>query len=161
MKVLAAQTLMRSMHVTLYSERASSNDWARVLAPFALFHGVSRRRLRKLVCRATFVERASGEIIVARDDPADSLYVILSGTVTARSASTTRGLKIGDHFGDAGIVDGSLVGATVVSTSALHAMRVPLRTYLSLTQRRPAISVARLGNLAARVRRLEPRTADC
>ncbi len=34
MNVLAAQALARYLNVTVYSEGASSNDWARVLAPY-------------------------------------------------------------------------------------------------------------------------------
>jgi len=157
MNVLAAQALARYLNVTVYSEGASSNDWVRVLAPFSLFRGIRRRRLRKLVRHATFVEFAPGETIVARDDPPDSLYVILGGTAKVRSQSAARSLHIGDYFRDAGFYDRGPRAATVVATGELHVMRLPLRAYVRLAQHGPAISFATLRNLGARVRRPEPR----
>ena len=161
MNPLAAQTLTRYLYVTLYSDRASSNDWARVLAPFPLFRTFSRRRLRQLVRQATFVKFASGETIVARDDPADSLYVILGGTATVRGQSAAPVLDIGDYFGGAGFFDGGVGAARVVATGELHLMRLSLRTYVRFAQHGPAIWFAMLRNLSARVRRLEPRAARC
>ena len=159
MNVLAAQTMMPYLNVTLYSERASSNDWAQVLATFSLFRKISRRRLRKLVRHATLIEFARGETVVARDDPADLLYIVLGGIATARGGSTVRALQIGDYFGDAGLVGGGSGESTVVATGGLHVMRLPLRTYLRFAQHRPAISFAMLRNLGGRLRRLEPRAA--
>jgi hypothetical protein len=65
-------------------ERASSDEWAQVLATFSLFSGIRRRRLRKLIRHATFAEFAPGDDVVVRDAPTDSLYLILGGTAKAR-----------------------------------------------------------------------------
>jgi hypothetical protein len=43
-----------------YWDRPRPGDWAKVLATFPLFSGVSRRHLRKLVEKARFVEFANG-----------------------------------------------------------------------------------------------------
>ena len=161
MNVLAAQTLTLYLHVTLYSDRASSNDWARVLAPFPLFRGISRRRLRRLVQHATFVEFPPGETVTQRDDRADSLYVILGGTATARRGPATRALHVGDYLGEAGFFVRGAGAARVVAHDELHVMRLPLRTYVRLAQHSPAISFAMLRNLGAHVRRLKPRAARC
>jgi CRP-like cAMP-binding protein len=158
MNALEAQTLMLYPGLT-YWDHATSNDWARVLATFPLFFGVSKRRLRKLVRQAKFVEFAPGDTIVTRDSPADALYVILGGTAKARGEFETRTLKIGEYFGDVGLLDGGPGLATVVATGDLHVMRVPRGSFVGHAQRGPAISFAMLRNLASRLRRLETQAA--
>lgn len=159
MNPLLALTLMRYLDFALYWERASSSDWARVLATFSLFHGFSRRRLRKLAQQASFLEFAPGEIV---DAIAGSLYVILGGTATARGGkAAARALHVGDYFGEANFFDGGTGPATVVARDELHVMRLPLRTYVRLTRHAPAISFARLRRLRAWFRPLETETARC
>ena len=87
MDALEAQMMMRSRQLTRYWDRASSGDWARVLATFSLFSGIGKRRLRKLARHATLTELAPGHTIVAGDVSDDSLYVILGGRAKARGDS--------------------------------------------------------------------------
>jgi CRP-like cAMP-binding protein len=160
MKELEMQLLLRCWD-RMYSERTSRNDWARVLATFSLFRGISRRRLRKLVRHATFVEHAPGNVIIHRDVPSDSLYVIVGGTAMARRGAAARSLHVGDYFGEAGLLNGGPGAATVVATEELHVMRLPWRSYVRIAQHAPTISFARLRNVGARLRRLETKTAGC
>lgn len=160
MNALEMQVLLRSWD-QLYWARASSNDWARVLATFPLFRGIGRRRLRKLVRNARFVEHAAGDAIIQRDVPSDSLYVIVGGSATARGRSATRSLHIGDYFGEAGLLNGGPGAATVVATEELHVMRLPRRSYVRIARRGPTTSFAMLRNVGARLRRLETETAGC
>jgi CRP-like cAMP-binding protein len=128
MNALEAEMLMGYPELT-YRDHATSNDWARVLATFPLFFGVSKRRLRKLVRQAKFVEFAPGDTIVTRHSPADALYVILGGTAKARGEFETRMLNIGEYFGDVGLLGGPGL-ATVVATGELHVMRVPRGSFV-------------------------------
>jgi CRP/FNR family cyclic AMP-dependent transcriptional regulator len=157
---LEAQTLMRYREL-MSGDHATSNDWARVLATFSLFSGVSKRRLRKLVRQAKFVEFAPGDTIVTRDSPADDLYVILGGTAKARREFEARTLNIGEYFGDVGLLDGGPGAATVVATGELHVMRVPRGSFVRHAQHVPAISFAKLRNLGSRFRRLDTQAARC
>jgi signal-transduction protein with cAMP-binding, CBS, and nucleotidyltransferase domain len=161
MDSLVALTLMRYLDFALYWERVSSSDWARVLATFSLFRRFGRRRLRKLVRHATFLEFAPGETVNAPDSLADSLYVILGGTARARGQSATRVLHVGDYFGEAGFFAGGERATTIVARDALHVMRLPLRTYVRFARHVPASSFARLRNRETRFRPLEIETARC
>jgi len=143
-----------------YWDQPSSGDWANVLARFSLFSGISKRRLRKLVRDSTFAEFGRGDIVVATDDAADSLYVILSGTAKALGKAAARTLGAGDYFGELGLLDGAPRSATVVATRELHVMRLPRRSFLELAQDDPAISFTMLRNLGAQFQRLETQTAQ-
>jgi CRP-like cAMP-binding protein len=153
MTTFEAHTLMR------YWDQPSNTDWAKVLAEFPLFSEVGRRRLRKLVSQATFAEFARGETVISPDAPADSLYVILSGTAKARAKPGARTLRTGDYFGELALLDGGPRSATVFATDELHVMRLPRRAFLHLAEHDPAMSLTMLRDLGARFRRLEPQAA--
>jgi CRP/FNR family cyclic AMP-dependent transcriptional regulator len=158
MNALETQILMLYPGLTS-RDHATSNDWARVLATFPLFLGVSERRLRKLARKAKFVEFAPGDTIVTRDSPADALYVILGGTAKARGKFEARTLNIGEYFGDVGLLDGGPSRATVVAMGELHVMRVPRESFVRHAQHAPAITFAKLRNLGSRFRRLDTQAA--
>jgi len=120
-----AQVVMRSW------DRPGTGDWANVLATFPFFSGVGKRRLRKLLRRATFAEFAAGETIPARGGSTDSLYVILGGAAKTLHPGG-RALGIGDYFGGPGPVEGTPPPTTVVATQELHLMRVPLQSFPDL-----------------------------
>ena len=144
MNGLEMQAWMPSRALMRYRDHPSTSDWAHVLATFPLFSRISRRRLRKLVRHATFAEFAPGDTVVARDAPADSLYVILSGTATARGKPAARTLRTGDYFGELGLIDGFPRSATVIATQELHVMRLRQQSFLRLAQDDPAISLTML-----------------
>jgi signal-transduction protein with cAMP-binding, CBS, and nucleotidyltransferase domain len=153
------QTVLRYLELLRYPDHVTSGDWARVLATFSLFSGVSRRRLRKLVRHAVVTEFAPGDTVVARDVPAHSLYVILGGTATTVDESVVRTLHIGDYFGEVGLLDCGPAAATVVARDHLHLMTVPRRHFLRLARRAPAIPLTMLRDLGARFRRLQAQAA--
>jgi CRP-like cAMP-binding protein len=142
-----------------YWDRPSARDWARVLATFSLFSGISKRRLRKLVRNAKLAEFAPGDTVVERDSPGDSLYVILSGTAKARGKPAARTLRTGDYFGELAVLDGVPRSATVIATNELHVMKLRRESFLQLAKRNPAISLTMLGNLTAQFRQLETQAA--
>jgi CRP-like cAMP-binding protein len=136
-------------------ERATPSDWARILATFPLFAGVPKRRLRELARQATFKEYSPGETVIQRDGRGDSLFVILSGSAKARGRPAARTLRMGDYFGELGVLAGVPRSATVVATGELHVMRIPHEVFLRLAERDPGISLRMLGRLGSQIRRLE------
>ena len=112
-------------------DRPSTADWARVLETFPLFSGISKRRLRKLVRKATFAEFAAGETINAGGSDSDSLYLILGGAATARDPGA-RALSVGDYFGEAALNEGTPRSTTVVATQELYVMRLQRQSVLGL-----------------------------
>jgi CRP/FNR family transcriptional regulator, cyclic AMP receptor protein len=159
MNGLEALAWMPSQPLLRYWDHASTSDWAEVLAPFSLFSGMSRRRVRKLVRHATFSEFAPGETVIASDGPANSLYVILGGTAKTRARPEARMLRIGDYFGEVGLIGGSPRSGTVVATEELHVMRLPGDVFLRLAQDDVGVSLTMLRNLAAQFRTPETQAA--
>lgn len=112
-------------------DRPSTADWAKVLETFPLFSGISKRRLRKLVRKATFAEFAAGDAINVDESDSDSLYLILGGAATARDAGA-RALTVGDYFGEAALNGRTSRSTTVVATKELHVMRLQRQSVLGL-----------------------------
>jgi CRP/FNR family cyclic AMP-dependent transcriptional regulator len=115
--------------------------------------------MRKLVRHATFAEFAPGDTVVSSDAPADSLYVILGGMAKTRAGPEGRTLRIGDYFGEVGLIGGSPRSATVVATEELHVTRLPGDVFLRLAQNDLGVSLTMLRNLAAQFRMLETQAA--
>ena len=70
--------------------RATEDDWAKVLSEVSLFSDVGTRQRRKLARQAQFAEFAPRETVMVKGDDADAFYVILSGTAEVRSGATSR-----------------------------------------------------------------------
>jgi CRP-like cAMP-binding protein len=137
----------------------SDADWADVLADFPLFTDVAKRRLRKLAARATFAEYGRGDTVITKGAPGDSLYVILGGSARARGKASARTLRVGDYFGELGVLDGVPRSATVDAIDELHVMKVPRQTFLELAQHEPAVSFRMVSTLGGQIRRLETQAA--
>lgn len=146
------------MHIN-YWDRPNDNDWAKLLATFPLFEGVSRRRLRKLVRNAAFAEFAAGDTVVFKGDESDFLYVILGGKATAVRNAQGRELGIGDYFGELALITGAPRSARVVATRELFVMKLPARAVRQLAREHPEITLAMLRNLSTQLLRLEAQAA--
>jgi CRP/FNR family cyclic AMP-dependent transcriptional regulator len=140
-------------------DTASPADWARVLATFPLFAGVSRRRLRNVVRHATVAEHSRGDIVIQRGESGDWLYVILSGSASTRGRKAARTLGTGDYFGELALLGAVPRTATVVATSELHVMRFPRKSVLGLLKAAPDISLKMLNVLGSQFRQLESQAA--
>jgi CRP-like cAMP-binding protein len=142
-----------------YQDRPTTRDWAKILAAFPLFAGMSKRRLRQLAEQATFAEFTAGDHVVATGDNADSLYVILGGSAKVLGKPAARPLRAGDYFGELALIDGASRSATVVAGRELHVMRLPRQSVVWLTQKHPAITLTMFRNLSTQLRRLETQAA--
>ena len=144
-----AAMLERSWH------RPTARDWAEVLARLPLFGRVTKRHLRKIADLAEFAEFAARDMVIRAGEPANAFYVILSGR--AKVLGKPRNLRVGDYFGEMGLIDGEPRSATVTAASDLQTMKLARRPFLKLLEQEPKIAIAMLTELSARVRRLEKR----
>ena len=135
--------------------RATEDDWAKVLSEVSLFSDVGTRQRRKLARQAQFAEFAPRETVMVKGDDADAFYVILSGTAEVRSGATSRTLATGEYFGELALLDGQPRSATIVATDDLHVMKLPRKAFMELVGEHPGIAHAMLMELGARFRRLE------
>jgi CRP-like cAMP-binding protein len=83
---------------------------------------------------------------VARGDPADALFVVLSGSAEASGADDVRSLERGDYFGELGYLGDSRRSVTVVATAALRVMEVSWDAFVRLARHDPTVSLAMVRN---------------
>jgi CRP/FNR family transcriptional regulator, cyclic AMP receptor protein len=138
---------------------SSAGGWARVLATFPLFAGLSRRQLRRLARQATFAEFAPGDIVMSNPESTDWLNVILSGSAKVLGKPAARRLRTGDYFGELGLLENAPRSATVVAVQELHVMRLPRHSVLRLARNHPAVALTMLRDLSTQFRRREAQTA--
>jgi CRP-like cAMP-binding protein len=136
-------------------DQPTPGDWANVLATFPLFAGVSKRRLRNLACKATLAGFSPGEPINLTGDPAEVLYIILSGQAKTMSGGSGRVLRACDYFGELAPIPGRPPSKAVVAVSYVYAMTLPSRSVLQLARRHPAITLTMLSDLTTQLRQLE------
>jgi CRP-like cAMP-binding protein len=160
MNPIHAQMLLRETRLT-YRDGTSSDDWARVLETFALFAGISRRRVRRLARSASISSFSAGEIVFAHDDPNDSLYVILGGTAKSHGRCEASSLGIGDAFGLDVSLSGISASGLVVAAEELHLMRLPRRALRLHAHKGAAPNFAGLRAARARFRELRAQTGAC
>jgi CRP-like cAMP-binding protein len=123
-----------------------TTESADLLATFPLFAGAGRRALHTLVEHACFAEFDAGETVVARGDPADALFVVLSGSAEASGVDDVRSLERGDYFGELGYLGDSRRSVTVVATAALRVMEVSWDAFVRLARHDPTVSLAMVRN---------------
>jgi CRP-like cAMP-binding protein len=150
---------MPPLGLTQTWERTGAAEWADVLAGFPLFSGIAKRRLRALVRNATFAEYGAGDVVVQKNEPGDSLFVILGGSARVRGKPAARRLRTGDYFGELGLLHGAPRSATVVAAGELHVMKLPRDAFLRIARREPEIVLELLDTLGTQIRRLEARAA--
>jgi CRP-like cAMP-binding protein len=143
------------MRIRTNWDEASDRDWARVLAQFPLFSQMRKRRVRRLAHRAQFAVFGRGDIVVSRGERPDAFFIILSGEAEARFKPAARKLRVGDYFGEIGLLDNRDRSATVVATTELHVMRLSSEAFLELAEEEPRVALTMLRELGARMRRLE------
>jgi CRP/FNR family cyclic AMP-dependent transcriptional regulator len=136
-------------------EQPTAKDWAEVLAGLPLFSRCRRRQLRKLAGLAQFREFAPGSMVIQAGEPSNAFYLILSGQARVLGKPRARLLRIGDYFGEMGLIDGEPRSASIVAGDELQVMRLPRRPFLRLVEHEPGIAMAMLGELSRRVRGLE------
>jgi len=137
------------------SGRPIPADWVAVLSTFPLFTGVTKRRLRKLVRRATHRVFAAGDTIISGVEYGSHLYVILDGSVEASSRHAARRLRAGDYFGELSWIDGRPRLTTVVALTDVELVELPSRSVLKLARDHPAFTLRIFKDLTPRFHRLQ------
>lgn len=141
-------------------DKPTVRDWVEVLERLPLFADVSKRHLRNIAKLAQVREFDAGDVVVQTGEPADGFYLVLGGRAKVVGRPRSRTLQTGDYFGEMALLDGGPRTATVTAAGELQTMRLPRKPFLRLLQQEPSISVALLGELAGRLRRLEKATAN-
>lgn len=131
---------------------------ARALAAVPLFADLSDEQLAHV---AGCLRRASfepGAVVVRRDGPGKSLYILVSGKVKVAypgddGETIIAMLSAGDFFGELSVLDGEGRSADVVALEKTEALVLSADDVHACLRSYPAISVALLKGLAGRLRR--------
>jgi CRP/FNR family cyclic AMP-dependent transcriptional regulator len=110
------------------------------------FSRCSKRQLRKLAGLAQFKEFAAGSLVIQAGDPSNAFYLILGGQARVLGKPRARLLRIGDYFGEMGLIDGEPRSASIAAGNELHVMLLPRLPFLRLLEQEPGIAVAMLGD---------------
>ncbi len=100
------------------SESASADNVdiaASLLSNFSIFRSLDEYNLRDIISLLKLKKYAKGTIILEKGDPAQNLFIILSGAVDVLDENGARlsTLKKGEVFGEMSLISGDAVGATI------------------------------------------------
>jgi CRP/FNR family transcriptional regulator, cyclic AMP receptor protein len=140
----------------------SARLWADVLGKVPLFAGVAPRHVRKIASLGSVARFDAEAPIVTSGDPGDAFYVILSGRAKVQRGRgrATAELGPGDYFGEMALVDGARRSATIVAEAETTCLMLTRKRFAKVLQSEPAVALALLRTLAARIRALEVSPAD-
>ncbi|MCV2893412.1 cation:proton antiporter [Lentibacter sp. XHP0401] len=109
---------------------------------FPLFVGIEDPALKQLGRSLKTVYVNSGELIIGKDDPAESVYFIASGAVELESAGQTWRRGGGEMFGQIAILSKKAVRTQVRAIAPSTLLVLDAERFRRLLARRPAIQKA-------------------
>ena len=115
---------------------------AELLALHPLLQGLDRDQLGRLAREGELETWSPGEEVVRQGTLGDSLYLILSGSVsvyTGESARAIAQLVAGDFFGEMSLVEPAVRSATVRANDRLEVFRLPHVATTRLFAQDPAL----------------------
>jgi CRP-like cAMP-binding protein len=134
-------------------EQPSERDWAEVLGALPLFSQLGKRQVRRIAKSARVVDYSPNDDIVRAGERGDSFYLLLEGRATVVGRS--RALHPGDFFGEMALIDGGPRSATIIAKTAVRAMKLPRRSFITALEQDVRIGLAIMAVLAGRIRQLE------
>ena len=131
-----------------------------------IFQGLSEEELERISHLARAKVCAARQTIVEKGEPAEELFVLLSGRakVISRGAGGSHAainvMGAGEVFGEVGILDGQPRSATVTTLEPCEMAVVDKRAFNDLLASSPSIAGKLLAVLARRIRELTIRIED-
>lgn len=111
------------------------------LAQYAIFEHCSRKDLAALADKAQIFTAPTQTAIIHESEPADSVYVILSGTADVYTGQAKiASVGPGDVIGEMGMYTGGQRRATVTTTSHLDGLRVDYEHLRAVLDKHPALA---------------------
>lgn len=149
-----------SLCKTVYSLGAAVSDWP-ILSPLT---PDERRRLLALARRRRF---AKGEVVVHRDDPAETLHLVRSGCLAVRvltavgDVATLTLVGPGETVGEIGLIRRErLRTATIQAVAPTETHAIDSRAFARLRREHPAVDAVLVELLADRIADLTDRLLD-
>ena len=136
--------------------------WADLLGEVPLFAGVPTRHVRKIASLGSVARFDAKAPIVNAGDRGEAFYVILTGRAKVRRGRGRAAAELGPgaYFGEMALVDGAPRSATIVAETETVCLMLARKPFTKILKNEPALALALLRTLAARVRELEASPAD-
>lgn len=137
-----------------------------MLAGCRLFADLPESDLRRLAVAATPRHYRRGQLLFYEGDAADSLLVVVEGSLKAISTSPQGEelllavIERGETVGELTVADGGPRSATIGALTDVSVLRLPREAVLAVADHSPALTRALLASLAGTVRRLTGDAAD-
>lgn len=128
---------------------------ASMLHNFSIFQTLDRHNLKNLLAYLKVKRCAANDIVLRKGEPAQNLYIILSGTVDVLDddGGCLSRLKMGDVFGEMSLISGDPVGATIKVIEPAIILYIRGRDFLSVLNKFPSIQLYLARMLAQRLAR--------
>lgn len=124
-----------------------------LLAACPLFRGIGAEHLAALAEKATEVEFAPRHTIVRQGEIGTGFFIVVEGRVNVvRDARTLATLGPGEFFGELSVLDGQPRIAQVVAEEPTRCLALASWEFEKVLLEQPALSLAILRGLAARLR---------
>jgi CRP-like cAMP-binding protein len=131
------------------------------LPDVAAFKGIAPDLLDRIAAKSRMIETRDGARIFAQGDVADSVYAIVAGEGHVRIGAVDRSSKgmmiemfrVGDMFGEIGVISGSTRTADAVSEGRVRLMRINGGVFLEALDDNPLLGANLCRIFAARLRR--------
>jgi len=130
------------------------------LAHVPLFHGLSKKQLRRISTLMTRIDRPAGQVLTKEGQRGNEFFIVLEGEVEVRHGDrviATRGP--GDYLGEIALLDKRPRTATIVATTRVSVEVLSRREFVSLLAEVPELSEQILATMAERLANLESDTA--
>jgi CRP-like cAMP-binding protein len=128
-----------------------------VLRGVPLFDGVSDRHLRRIAALGTLDEWQAGSTVVRKGEPGNACYIVLSGRAAVVMARGRKGVPLepGAVFGELALLDDAPRSASVLAETDVELFRLGRAPFAKLLRAEPAVCLALLRTLAARLRAVQ------
>ena len=126
---------------------------ANMLSNFSIFQSLDRRNLRDVVSLLKQKKFRKGAIVLKKGDPAQNLYIILSGAVDVldEKGGCLSTLQKGDVFGEMSLISGEPVGATIKVVESAKIIFLRGKDFRNVLNKFPSIQMYLARLLAQRL----------
>ena len=141
-------------------------DATSILSTTGLFRAAPARDLAAVVAVSRVRRFRRGQVVFSRDDPGDTVIVVISGRVKVVVRSADGGALIlavvpaGGVLGELGVADGGPRSTDAETLEECELLLIPRETVQEVCARTPAVAQALTVSIAATLRRLTDITAD-
>jgi len=141
-------------------------DVAGILRQTDLLRSVAPQHLEAVAAASRTRAFRRGQVVFTRDDPGDSLIVVISGQVKVVIRSADGGeltlaiIQPGGVFGELSIADGGPRSADAETLDPCQLLLIPRKTIQDLSAREPSVTQALTASIAATLRRLTEAASD-